>query len=422
MGRSICIDKYVDSSPRTMRFHHLFTNLRLLALDGTAAGSRVREGAWIGVRDGRIAAVGGRDGPPLPEAAAEVATELGGRLVTPALVDCHTHLVFAGERSGEWARRLAGESYAEIAASGGGIVSTVRATRGASETELAEAAARRLAVLAADGVGTVEIKSGYGLDADTELRMLRAARAAGEAAGVGVVTTLLAAHTVPPEYAGRGGAYLDEVCIPLVRRAGAEGLAHAVDAFCETIAFTPEEVRRVFQAAREAGLPVKLHADQLSDSGGAALVAEFGGLSADHLEYTSREGVAALARSGATAVLLPGAFHGIGETQTPPVAALREAGVPMAVATDANPGTSPLLSLRTAANLACNLFGLTVEEAWLGVTRHGARALGMEGEVGSVTPGARADLAVWDAASPAEIIQWIGSMPLYGRIRQGAWT
>lgn len=412
-----------------MDFDHLFINLRLLSLDGTSAGTAVSDGCWIGVREGRIAAVGRRDGPRRPQEPGRPEggepppdteeTDLGGRLVTPALVDCHTHLVFAGSRASEWARQLAGESYADIAASGGGIRTTVDATRRASEEELTRSAAERLGVLARDGVGTVEIKSGYGLDRETELRMLRAGRAAGEATGVRVVTTLLAAHAVPPEYEGRPDTYVDQVCVPLIHEAAGEGLADAVDAFCEEIAFTPAQVERVFQAADAAGLPVRLHADQLTDSGGAALAARFGARSADHLEHASRQGVEVMARAGTSAVLLPGAFYHTGETRTPPVTALREAGVPLVVATDANPGSSPLLSLRAAANMACRLFGLTVEESLAGVTWQAARVLDLEGIVGSVAPGCHADLAVWSVESPAELVQWIGSRPLVARIRAG---
>lgn len=374
--------------------------------------------AAIGIRDGRIAWIGPM--AEVPEEALETES-LEGRWVTPALVDCHTHLVFGGDRSDEFERRLAGESYADISKSGGGIRKTVAATRKAGAAELAGGALSRLDALSAEGVGTIEIKSGYGLTYEAELSMLKAARSLGLVSGMRVSTSLLAAHTIPVEYEGRSGAYIDEVCIPLIREAAREGLADAVDAYCETIAFSPEEIRRLFIAAKAAGLPVKLHADQLSDTGGAKLVAEFGGLSADHLEYTNPDGIAAMARAGTVGVLLPGAYYGIGESKKPPVAALRQAGVRLAVATDANPGSSPLVSLLTAANMACTLFGLTVEESLAGITREGARALGLAADIGTLEQGKRADLAIWDVERPAEIIQWIGLRPLHGRIIGGEW-
>ncbi|SDM78468.1 imidazolonepropionase [Maricaulis salignorans] len=401
-----------------MRFDRLLTHARLATMvPGEVAYGALLDAA-IGIRDRRIAWIGPMS--EVPETALETES-LDGRWVTPALVDCHTHLVFAGDRSDEFERRLAGESYAGISRSGGGIRKTVEATRKAGAAELAGGALSRLDALSAEGVGTIEIKSGYGLTFESELAMLRAARSLGLVSGLRVSTTLLAAHSIPVEYEGRSGAYIDEVCIPLIREAAREGLADAVDAYCESIAFSPEEIRRLFIAAKAAGLPVKLHADQLSDTGGAKLVAEFDGLSADHLEFTNADGIAAMAKAGTVAVILPGAFYGIGETQKPPVAALRAAGVPMAVATDANPGTSPMVSLLTAANMACNLFGLTVEEALAGVTREGARALGLAKDIGTLETGKRADLAIWDVERPAEIIQWIGLRPLHGRILGGEW-
>jgi imidazolonepropionase len=401
-----------------MRFDRLLTHARL----ATMVAGRVPYGALldaaIGIRDGRIAWIGPM--ADIPHEARETES-LEGRWVTPALVDCHTHLVFAGDRSDEFERRLAGESYADIAKSGGGIRKTVAATRKAGAAELAGGALSRLDALSAEGVGTIEIKSGYGLNLESELSMLKAARSLGLVSGLRISTTLLAAHAIPAEYEGRSGAYIDEVCIPLIREAAREGLADAVDAYCETIAFSPEEIRRLFIAAKAAGLPVKLHADQLSDTGGARLVAEFDGLSADHLEYTNADGIAAMAKAGTVGVLLPGAYYGIGERQKPPVALLRQAGVPMAVATDANPGSSPMVSLLTAANMACILFGLTVEEALAGITREGARALGLAADIGTLEHGKRADLAIWDVERPAEIIQWIGLRPLHGRILGGEW-
>jgi len=402
-----------------MQYDRLLINLRLATLVKGEAPYGLSDHTAIAIKDGRIAWMGSIE--DAPEDVGEI-DNLEGRLVSPALVDCHTHLVFAGDRSDEYERRLAGESYASIAKSGGGIRKTVEATRQSDAPDLASAAMTRLDCFAEEGVGTVEIKSGYGLSFDDELKMLKAARACGLATGMRISTTLLAAHAIPVEYESRSGDYIDEVCIPLVKETAREGLADAVDAYCENIAFSPDETRRLFDAAREAGLPVKLHADQLTDTGGAKLVADFGGLSADHVEYTNEDGIKAMAKAGTIAVILPGAFYSIGETQKPPIAALRKAGVAMAVATDANPGSSPMLSLLTAANMACTLFGLTVEEAFAGMTREGARALGLHDEIGTIEIGKIADLAIWDVKNPAEIIQWIGRRPLHGRILQGEWA
>jgi imidazolonepropionase len=363
--------------------------------------------AAVGVTDGRVGWVGPMAELP-PGSGATRTVDAAGALVTPGLVDCHTHLVFAGDRVGEFEARLSGAGYEELARRGGGIASTVAATRAAGERDLVQAATRRAAQLLGDGVTTVEIKSGYGLDLETEGRMLAAARRVGDELTLRIRTTFLGAHTVPDEYRGRPDAYVDLVCNDVLPAVAAAGLADAVDAFCERIAFSPQQVRRVFDAARGHGLPVKLHADQLSDGGGAALAASFGALSADHLEHTSPAGVRALADAGTVAVLLPGATHTLGERARPPVAALRAAGVPIAVSTDANPGTSPLLSLRIAANLACTLLGLTPAEALAGITRNAARALGLAGTAGVVTPGEAADLVVWDAGQPAELVYWIG--------------
>lgn len=345
--------------------------------------------------------------------------DLDGRLVTPGLIDCHTHLVHAGHRAGEFEMRLMGASYAEIAEAGGGIVSTVRATRGATEAELVASALPRLDAMLAEGVTTVEVKSGYGLDIDTELRMLRAARALEQARPVGLRTSFLGAHAVPADYKGRADAYLDEVCLPALEAAHAEGLADAVDGFCEGIAFSPAQIERVFKAAKRLGLPVKLHAEQLSHQGGTALAARMGALSADHVEYATPEDAAALAASGTVAVILPGAFYTLRETQAPPVAAFRAAGVPMAVATDMNPGSSPMCSPLLAMNMACTFFGLTPEEALAGMTVHAARALGLA-DRGRIVPGLRADLAVWEAGHPAELAYRIGCTPLNARISGGA--
>ncbi len=344
--------------------------------------------------------------------------DLEGRLVTPALIDCHTHLVHGGNRAKEFEMRLNGASYEDIARAGGGIVSTVAATRAATEDDLVDSALPRLDTLLAEGVATVEIKSGYGLDTETELRMLRAARRLAELRPVAVQTSFLGAHAVPPEFSGRNDAYIDDECIPALRVAQAEGLVDAVDAFCEGIAFSPVEVARVFDVARELNLPVKIHAEQLSDLGGAAMAAAYGALSADHLEYLGEAGVVALAKAGTTAVILPGAFYTLRETQVPPIDLLRENGVPMAVATDANPGSSPLTSLLLTMNMASTLFRLTPEEALAGTTRNAARALGLS-DRGVIAPGLRADLAVWDVEEPAELVYRMGYNPLFTRIVGG---
>ena len=346
------------------------------------------------------------------------ARDLGGRLVTPALIDCHTHIVFGGTRATEFEMRLNGASYEDIARAGGGILSTVKATRAASEDELVAAALPRLNQMLAEGVTTVEIKSGYGLDTETELKMLRAARRLGQVRPVTIITTYLGAHAVPPDYKGRADAYLDEVAIPTMRLAHEEGLIDAVDAFCEGIAFSPAQVERLFTAAQALGLPVKLHAEQLSNLGGAALAARHGALSADHLEYLDEDGARAMAAHGTVAVILPGAFYTLRETQLPPIGLLRQHGVPMAVATDCNPGTAPMTSLTLAMNMACTLFRMTPEEALLGATAHAARALGLA-DRGRLAPGLRADLAVWEAKTPAELSWRIGPTPLHARIFGG---
>ncbi len=387
----------------------LFEGARLATMAG--AGLGVVEDGVLAVRDGRIAYAGPRADAPEFDAAERVRCE--GRWITPGLVDCHTHLVFAGDRSEEFARRLAGESYADIARGGGGIVSTVRATRAADEEALLAAALPRLDALLAEGVTTVEIKSGYGLDEDTERRQLRVARALGTRRAVTVRATYLGAHAVPP--GGDRAAYLDLVCDRMIPALAAEGLADAVDVFQEGIAFSAEECARVFAAARAVGLPVKSHAEQLSDTGGAALAARFGALSADHLEYCSAEGAAAMAAAGTAAVILPGAFLMLNETRKPPIAAFRAAGVEMAVATDLNPGSSPIASLRVSATLACVLFGMTVEEVWRGMTLHAAQALGMRDELGSLVPGKRADLSLWSVDSLAQVVAQIGPSPLQAR-------
>jgi imidazolonepropionase len=390
----------------------LFTNLRLasMSLAGGTAGA-----AAIAVEDGHIAFAGSEDALPAAWRNIE-AEDLGSRLVTPALVDCHTHLVFGGSRANEFRMRLEGASYEEIARAGGGIVSTMKATRALSEDELVVAALPRLDALIAEGVGTVEIKSGYGLTVEDELKMLRAARALDRQRRVRVVTSFLAAHAEPPEYRGRADAYLDEVVLPGMEVGHAEGLIDAVDGFCEGIAFSPAQIGRVFDHAKKLGLPVKLHAEQLSNLGGAKLAASYGALSADHLEHLDEAGARAMAAAGTVAVLLPGAFYFLREQQAPPVAALRAAGTRVAIATDCNPGSSPLTSLLLAMNMACTLFGLTPEEALAGVTRNAAAALGLADEIGTIETGKRAELAVWDVEDPAELSYRIGFNPLHRRI------
>ncbi|MFN3546149.1 MAG: imidazolonepropionase [Mesorhizobium sp.] len=369
----------------------------------------------VGVEDGRIAWVGTADDVPADWRSAEV-ERFGGRLMTPALVDCHTHLVFGGNRAREFEMRLQGATYEQIARAGGGIVSTVAATRALSQDALVELALPRLDRLIAEGVATVEVKSGYGLTVADELKMLRAARRLGQLRPVRVRTSYLGAHAVPHEYKGRPDAYLDEVALPALDAAHAEGLVDAVDGFCEGIAFSPAQVARVFERAALLGLPVKLHAEQLSNLGGAKLAASFGALSADHLEHLDGDGVAALAAAGTVAVLLPGAFYFLRETRLPPVAGLRQAGVPIALATDCNPGSSPMTSLLLAMNMGCTLFGLTPEEALAGVTRVAARALGLADDIGTIEPGKRAELAIWNAEHPAELAYRIGYNPLFRRM------
>jgi imidazolonepropionase len=372
----------------------------------------------VAVAGDRIAWVGSAGAVPSAARAADV-WDVGGRVVTPGLIDCHTHLVFGGDRSGEWEQRLAGDGYEAIARRGGGIRATVRATRAASDADLLDGAAGRAAALAAGGVTTIEVKSGYGLDPQTELRMLRVARRLPERVPVDVVTTFLGAHAVPPEFDGDADRYLDLLCDEVLPAVAAEGLADAVDGFCERIAFSATQLDRYFATAVRLGLAVRVHADQLSDAGGAALAARHGALAADHLEHASPEGIAALAAARTVAVLLPGAAYVLRDDATPPVRELRRAGVPLAVATDCNPGTSPLVSLTMAMHLACTRFGLTVPEAIDGVTVHAARALGLAGEVGVVAPGARADLVVWDAGTPAGIVYWLGASPVRAVLRHG---
>ena len=388
------------------RWDGLLVNARLVTLAGDAGYGVIEDGA-LGWHDGMIVFAGHRTDLPAPPASlADERVDAQGEWVTPGLIDCHTHVVFGGDRAGEFEQRLQGASYEDIARSGGGIVSTVRATRAASEDDLFAQSLPRARALRDDGVTTLEIKSGYGLDFDNERKMLRVARRIGDALGIRVRTTYLGAHALPPEFAGRADDYIDAVCrwLPALH---AEGLVDAVDAFCERIGFTAAQTQRVFEAARALGIPVKLHADQLSDGGGAALVAGFAGLSADHVEYTSEAGVAALKQAGSVAVLLPGAFHVLRETKLPPLDAFRAHGVPMAVATDCNPGTSPLQSLRLAMSLACTHFRLTPEEALRGATVHAARALGLK-DRGRLVVGQRADFVRWRIGQPAQLAYWLG--------------
>ncbi|HOC10761.1 MAG TPA: imidazolonepropionase [Thermomonas sp.] len=388
----------------TPRWDLLLTHATLATLDGEQPFGLIKDGA-LACANGRIAWVGRMS--DLPSAASAVRTEnLAGKLLTPGLIDCHTHLVFAGNRVREFDMRLNGASYEDIARAGGGIASSVAAVRAASEEELLQQSLPRARALLRDGVTTLEIKSGYGLDLANEGKMLRVARRLGETVGVGVRTTYLAAHALPPEFTDHADGYIDAV-IAWLPQLHAAGLVDAVDAFCEGIGFSPAQTRRVFEVARALGIPVKLHADQLSDLGGAALVAEFNGLSADHIEYTRDDGVRAMAAHGTVAVLLPGAFHVLRETKLPPIAQLREHGVAMAVATDCNPGTSPLLSLRQAMQLACTHFRMTPEEALQGTTVHAAKALGLA-DRGALCTGMRADLVAWNVAHPAELCYWLG--------------
>ncbi|MDQ2091134.1 imidazolonepropionase [Marimonas arenosa] len=393
----------------------LITEVRAATMAVGAATYGLIPDAAIALDGDRILWVG-----PRADCPGELATlprhSFDGRLVTPALIDCHTHIVHAGHRAREFEMRLEGASYEEIARAGGGIISTVSATRAAGEVSLVSAALPRVDALIAEGVSTIEIKSGYGLDIDTEMTMLRAARALGRARPVTIVTSFLGAHAVPSGM--DGDSYVDDICLPALDAAQAEGLVDAVDGFCEGIAFNPSQIARVFGHARALGLPVKLHAEQLSHTGGTQLAARYGALSADHIEYAAEADAAALARSGTTAVLLPGAFYTLHETQKPPVDSLRRHGVPMALATDWNPGSSPMGSLLLAMNMGCTLFGLTPAEALAATTRNAARALGLT-DRGSIAPGQRADLAIWDVEDPAELSYRFGVNPLHARIYGG---
>jgi imidazolonepropionase len=400
--------------------NRLWHNARLATLAPSRPGLGIIEHGAIACKGDRIMFAGAEAELPAALRNEAETIDCDGRWITPGLIDCHTHLVYAGDRALEFEQRLAGASYEEIARAGGGIASTVRATRAADEATLLRETRPRLWALMAEGVTTVEIKSGYGLDLPNEAKQLRVARRLGDEQDVDVVTTFLGAHAWPPELApadrARHLAHIRDVMLPAIVR---EKLADAFDGFCESIAFSPDDVADLFAAAKRLGLPVKLHADQLSNLHGAALAARFGAVSADHLEYTDAEGAAAMARAGTVAVLLPGAFYFIRETTPPPIALLRAAGVKLAVATDSNPGTSPLTSLLLAINMAATLFRMTVPECIAGVTREAARALGRLDEIGTLEAGKRCDLAIWDIAAPAELVYRIGGNPLHRRVWRG---
>lgn len=397
----------------------VWRNARLATLAPDLPGLGIVDRGAVAAQGGRIVYASAESELPSGLAANAETVDCEGRWITPGLIDCHTHLVWAGSRADEFEMRLAGASYEEVARAGGGIVSSVKALRAASEADLVAQSAPRLVALAAEGVTTVEIKSGYGLDLENELKTLRAARRLGEGRAVGITTTCLAAHALPPEAGGDKDAYVATVCDEILPAVAAAGLADAVDGFCEGIAFSPQQIARVFDKARELGLPVKLHADQLSNLHGAALAARYGALSADHLEHTDEDGARAMAQAGTVAVLLPGAYYFIRETKAPPVDLFRRHGVRMAVATDCNPGTSPLTSVLLAMNMAATLFRMTVDECIAGVTREAARALGLHGETGTLEAGKWADLAVWDIERPAELVYRMGFNPLHSRVWRG---
>ncbi len=401
------------------RFDTVWLNARLATLAEGRPGLGIIESGAIAARGGRIVFVGSDDDLPAAGRDAERVVDCEGRWITPALIDCHTHLVYGGDRAHEFELRLAGATYEQIAREGGGILSTVRATRAASEDELMASALKRLDALIAEGVGTLEVKSGYGLDLEAERKSLRVARALAEQRDVTIRATFLGAHAVAPEFAGKRDAYVAYVADTMIPALAGEGLIDAVDGFCETIAFTRDEIARVFAAAKHAGIPVKLHADQLSNSGGAALAAEHRALSADHLEYADEDGLAAMASAGVVAVLLPGAYYVLKERRAPPVDLMRKHHMALAVATDSNPGTSPMTSLLLALNMAATLFGLTVDECLAGATRNAARALGLGHEAGTLEPGKWADLAIWEIERPAELVYRLGFNPLHARVWRG---
>ncbi|WP_033066918.1 imidazolonepropionase [Thalassospira australica] len=397
----------------------LLTNAQIVTVDDNGGYGLIARGA-LAIKDGLIDWVGTDDAIPAKYLDGPT-RDLEGRLITPALIDCHTHVVHGGDRAVEFEMRLKGASYEEVARAGGGIVSTVSATREATIEDLLTTALPRVDALLAEGVSVIEVKSGYGLNEETELNMLRAARKIADHRAVRVKTTFLGAHAVPTEYKDNPDSYIDDVCIPTLKKAHAEGLVDAVDGFCEGIAFDTDQIKRVFDVARDLGLPVKLHAEQLSNIGGTKLAAAYGALSVDHIEYATEEDAIDMAKSGSVAVLLPGAFYTLHETQLPPIAAFRKHGVPMAIATDCNPGSSPLASILLTMNMSCTLFRLTPEEALVGATAHAARALGLT-DTGRIKPGLRADLAIWNAKHPAELAYRIGFNPLFERILAGEST
>ncbi|QPO12369.1 MULTISPECIES: imidazolonepropionase [unclassified Thalassospira] len=397
----------------------LLRNAKIVTIEDQDSYGLIECGA-IAIKDGLIDWVGADDAIPA-EYLDGPARDLEGRLITPALIDCHTHVVHGGDRAVEFEMRLKGASYEEVARAGGGIVSTVKATREASIEDLLASALPRVDALLAEGVSVIEVKSGYGLDRETELNMLRAARQIADHRNVRIKTTFLGAHAVPVEYKYNPDGYIDDVCIPALKAAHAEGLVDAVDGFCEGIAFNTDQIKRVFDVARALGIPVKLHAEQLSNIGGTKLAAEYGAMSVDHIEYATEEDAIAMAKAGSVAVLLPGAFYTLHETQLPPIDAFRKHGVPMAIATDCNPGSSPLASILLTMNMSCTLFRLTPEEALVGATAHAARALGLS-DTGRIKPGLRADLAIWNAKHPAELAYRIGFNPLFERIVGGEST
>ena len=400
-----------------MQCDRIWKGARLATMTGQGGGLGTVDKGLIASRGGTIVYAGPEAGAPSLTAPDVVDCE--GRWITPGLVDCHTHIVHGGNRAHEFELRLAGATYEELARAGGGIVSTMKATRAASEDELVASALPRVDALMAEGVTTLEVKSGYGLERVAEMKSLKAARRLGEVRPLSVTTTFLGAHAMPPEAAGDKDAYIDAVCRDMLPAVAASGLADSVDAFCENIGFTPEQVARVFEAAKEHGLPVKLHAEQLSNLHGAALAARFGAQSADHLEHVDEAGVVALAKAGTVAVLLPGAFYFVRETQKPPVDLLRRHGAHIALASDSNPGSSPLTSLLLAMNMAATLFRLTVDECLAGVTREAARALGRLDRVGTLEAGKSCDLAIWEIERPAELVYRMGFNPLHGRVWQG---
>jgi imidazolonepropionase len=397
----------------------LWRNARLATMADSAAGLGIVEDGAIVARDGLIVYAGPEADMPAAFSQNAEIVDCEGRWITPGLIDCHTHLVHAGNRANEFEMRLAGATYEEVTRAGGGIVSSVKALRAASQQELVAQSLPRLDALIAEGLTTIEVKSGYGLDLENEKKSLRAARLLGENRPVTVTTSFLGAHALPPEAKGDKDAFIDLVANEILPAVTAEGLADAVDGFCEGLAFSPEQISRVFDAAKAAGLPVKLHADQLSNLHGAELAARYGALSADHLEYTDEAGAAAMARAGTVATILPGAYYFIRETKKPPIGLFRQHGVKMAVATDCNPGTSPLTSLLLTMNMAATLFGLTVDECLAGVTREAARALGLLGRTGTLEAGKSADLAIWDIERPAELVYRMGFNPLHARIWRG---